>query len=780
MLVAVGLYAGFMLWREAKLGKVICKRLSQPTILLFLALMCLATVSLCWTPTPSRGLQAIATTFLLVICALFIFEFPISKNAPRLLGLGMGFGSLVIALDLSTGSYLLHVIHGRPDDFRYNMVVVTFVTMASALVTQIERLPLTFKIIVSFFLILGVFASESETAKIVLLIMPIAWGVATALRLKPDGLLIKCLLAIVWLFGAISMSYLATLKEFVPSDFWVHAASDDRILVWSGFTKFAFAGLPWGWGIESTSAPEATAFASQMTDAIRAGIVGRLHSHNNMLQIAAELGAPGIILAYLINVKMVACTADYRSNRQHRTYVFVASVLVVAMISHGLWQSWWWAAVLISLYFQHSGDKNAELVNIRKKKMARVFSIPVIQAALCSLITISIAGILRINFFPTYGNAELLLQNILMGFVATFISARFMAFVIRSSLARTYGYGIAINVFVFSLLAVVVALLRLDYLRLELVINCLVSTVFITGFAYWAETQRSFEFHCLSEETRERFQKLPSVRIKVLKPTETVGWRESSGIIVDFTKPLSSKQKKVLGLSALNGVRTFDEAEIMEKLEGAIPATQVAQIVKVTPDQLGFYHFLKRALDVTAAIVLLPVFLGVILIAVLAIKIDDGGPVFFRQDRIGYKGRKFSVWKLRTMREEPALGSLYTLPNDPRITRVGTLLRRTRVDEFPQIFNVLKGEMSWIGPRPESAPLAEWYGDEIDLYEFRHIVRPGITGWAAIRQGNVGAVDAAKQKLYYDFFYIKNYSLELDLLIAMKTMKIIFSGFGAK
>jgi lipopolysaccharide/colanic/teichoic acid biosynthesis glycosyltransferase len=125
-------------------------------------------------------------------------------------------------------------------------------------------------------------------------------------------------------------------------------------------------------------------------------------------------------------------------------------------------------------------------------------------------------------------------------------------------------------------------------------------------------------------------------------------------------------------------------------------------------------------------------------------------------------------------------GNDYTLPDDKRITRVGRLLREYRLDELPQIINILRGDMSWIGPRPEAVALAEWYEREVPFYVYRHIVRPGLSGWAQVHQGNVAAVDAARVKLEYDFFYIKHYSFWLDVVIVLKTLRTIMTRFGSR
>jgi lipopolysaccharide/colanic/teichoic acid biosynthesis glycosyltransferase len=131
------------------------------------------------------------------------------------------------------------------------------------------------------------------------------------------------------------------------------------------------------------------------------------------------------------------------------------------------------------------------------------------------------------------------------------------------------------------------------------------------------------------------------------------------------------------------------------------------------------------------------------------------------------------------MRQDRA-GPSFTLEDDPRITRLGRLLRKWRIDELPQIVNVLRGDMSWIGPRPEALDLARRYAASVPFYDYRHAVRPGITGWAAVHQGNVGDVDAARVKLEYDFYYIRHFSPSLDFLIVLKTLRTIVSGFGSR
>ena len=173
------------------------------------------------------------------------------------------------------------------------------------------------------------------------------------------------------------------------------------------------------------------------------------------------------------------------------------------------------------------------------------------------------------------------------------------------------------------------------------------------------------------------------------------------------------------------------------------------------------------------------------MLACIAIRLESAGPAIYRQQRMGFRGKPFTMYKLRSMHIGTESGSAdrdaaITRDNDRRVTRCGRFLRRYRIDELPQVFNILKGEMSWIGPRPEALALSAWYESELPFYRYRHIVRPGITGWAQVKLGHVAQVDQVMEKLHYDFYYIRNFSVWLDILIVASTIRTVIWGFGAK
>ncbi|TIW44155.1 MAG: polyprenyl glycosylphosphotransferase, partial [Mesorhizobium sp.] len=173
-----------------------------------------------------------------------------------------------------------------------------------------------------------------------------------------------------------------------------------------------------------------------------------------------------------------------------------------------------------------------------------------------------------------------------------------------------------------------------------------------------------------------------------------------------------------------------------------------------------------------------------LLFVAIAVKLDSAGPALFKQKRMGYRGNIYEVYKFRTMKLSAVAGDekdeAITKAGDTRITRLGQFLRKSRIDELPQAINILRGEMSWIGPRPEALVLSKWYEAELPFYRYRHIVRPGITGWAQVNQGHVAAVDDVLEKLHYDFYYIKNFSPWLDVLIVFRTIRTMLTGFGAR
>jgi sugar transferase (PEP-CTERM system associated) len=197
-------------------------------------------------------------------------------------------------------------------------------------------------------------------------------------------------------------------------------------------------------------------------------------------------------------------------------------------------------------------------------------------------------------------------------------------------------------------------------------------------------------------------------------------------------------------------------------------------------DQSFVRTFMKRSFDIVCSVIILVLTLPLMLLAALAVKLEDRGPVFYSQERVGKDGKTFFVHKFRSMRTDAEKGGKpqWAQQNDPRITRIGNFMRKTRIDELPQILNVFKGEMSFVGPRPERPYFVEQLIEVVPYYNVRHSVKPGITGWAQVRYGYGSSAEDALQKLQYDLYYVKNNSLFLDVLILIDTLKVVLFRSG--
>jgi sugar transferase (PEP-CTERM system associated) len=235
----------------------------------------------------------------------------------------------------------------------------------------------------------------------------------------------------------------------------------------------------------------------------------------------------------------------------------------------------------------------------------------------------------------------------------------------------------------------------------------------------------------------------------------------------------------------LGGVRVEEATSWLEKISGRIEVEQLYPSWLIFAEGFrfsGYFRMVRRALNFSVALAALVLCLPLIPFIVLAVKLSSPGPALYRQQRVGRRGRIFYCYKFRTMRKdaEADTGATWASDDDPRITRVGKLLRSSRLDEIPQLWCVLRGDMHFVGPRPERPEFVEWLSREIPYYGVRHVVRPGITGWAQVQYKYGNTLQDAREKLQYDLFYIKNASLGLDLLILFQTVKIVVLGRGAQ
>jgi exopolysaccharide biosynthesis polyprenyl glycosylphosphotransferase len=200
--------------------------------------------------------------------------------------------------------------------------------------------------------------------------------------------------------------------------------------------------------------------------------------------------------------------------------------------------------------------------------------------------------------------------------------------------------------------------------------------------------------------------------------------------------------------------------------------------IDIAPANIPLYIIIKSVFDVIIAFIGLIVASPIILLFCLLIKLESRGPIFFLQERVGLNGKLFYIIKLRSMNiDAEKNGAQWAMKNDPRVTRVGSFIRKTRIDELPQLINILKGEMSLIGPRPERLVFTEKFNKDISGFYKRLAIKPGITGWAQV---NGGYNSTPREKLSFDLYYIQNMGILIDLLIVIRTLKVIITGEGAR
>jgi exopolysaccharide biosynthesis polyprenyl glycosylphosphotransferase len=326
--------------------------------------------------------------------------------------------------------------------------------------------------------------------------------------------------------------------------------------------------------------------------------------------------------------------------------------------------------------------------------------------------------------------------------------------------------------------------LRLDYSRFQAGSSFLISASWYLGLSAFIRRLETYRLAMITQGDVERLMQVKGVTWQHISSPDQ-GLARVQGVVADLRADLPDAWERFITGCVLAGLPVYNVKQILESLTGRVAIEHLSEntLGSLNPNQV--YFSVKQAIDRLGALAMLVLGAPLLLAIALAIRLESPGPALFRQERMGYRGTTFTLYKFRTMQAEDKRGisdkeKAVTHEGDPRITRLGRFLRRTRLDELPQAINILRGEMSWIGPRPEAVVLSRWYEAELPFYPYRHIVRPGITGWAQVNQGHVASVRDVHEKLYYDFYYIKNFSPWLDLVVVLRTIRTMLTGFGAK
>jgi lipopolysaccharide/colanic/teichoic acid biosynthesis glycosyltransferase len=345
---------------------------------------------------------------------------------------------------------------------------------------------------------------------------------------------------------------------------------------------------------------------------------------------------------------------------------------------------------------------------------------------------------------------------------------------------RPLSYLLPVVAVYMLIMSAVIIFTRLDYSRTALLISWIVLPV-ITYLEF--RLRQKFQKGRYAVIPHGFYKRLIECNPKkfVALDSPSLEYSDIIGIIVDSNEQLPAEWQQFIADQLSKDTPVIDSVSAYESITGKSPLDHYGELAghDLLPSQA--YLAAKRIFESALIISTAPLTLPFVALIAISVKLESKGPAFFVQRRIGKGGQEFSMYKIRSMRtDSEANGAQFAGEDDPRITRIGKFIRKMRIDELPQFLNILKGDMALIGPRPEQAAFVQEFEKVIPLYSFRHIVRPGITGWAQVTHGYAADEDETREKLAHDFYYVKNLSIWLDLDIVFKTIKTMLTGFGAR
>lgn len=330
----------------------------------------------------------------------------------------------------------------------------------------------------------------------------------------------------------------------------------------------------------------------------------------------------------------------------------------------------------------------------------------------------------------------------------------------------------------YAVIAFIVLFLRLDFSRLLLLSSAITALVWFSIEHRISQRYRRTKLAVIAKGFAQQILPLKIVDARLLSSLD-LGSIRYDGVVADFRK-INPDEERFLTTCVLNGTPVYNAKNIYESITGRVRIDHMSEnnIGALLPS-LGLQR-LKSILDFLFVLATAPLILPICLLTAIAIRLESPGPIIYTQTRIGKGNKPFTIYKFRSMRFDLDAPQQFAGEADPRITRIGRFIRKSRIDELPQFFNILKGEMSLIGPRPEQPAFVEAFDKKIPFYSYRHVVKPGISGWAQVRYGYAADVSQNQVKIEHDFFYIKHYSILLDLFIVILTVRTMLTGFGAR
>lgn len=330
----------------------------------------------------------------------------------------------------------------------------------------------------------------------------------------------------------------------------------------------------------------------------------------------------------------------------------------------------------------------------------------------------------------------------------------------------------------YAVIIFIVLFLRLEFSRLLLISSTGIALIwFYIEYRLTIYYKRT-KLAVINKGLATEIINLPNIDARAL-PSLDLGHTRYDGVVADF-RVLNADEERFLTSCVLNSVPVYNAKSIYESITGRVRIDHMSEnnIGALLPS-LALERF-KSILDILFVLLTAPLVLPLCLITAIAIYFESPGPIIYTQTRIGKGNKPFTIYKFRSMRFDIDAPQQFAGESDPRITKIGKIIRKMRIDELPQFLNILKGDMSLIGPRPEQPDFVKAFDEKIPFYSYRHVVKPGITGWAQVRHGYTTDVDQTQVKIEHDFYYIKNYSLLLDIFIILLTIRTVFTGFGAR
>ncbi|WP_252029027.1 exopolysaccharide biosynthesis polyprenyl glycosylphosphotransferase [Vibrio sp. SCSIO 43135] len=394
---------------------------------------------------------------------------------------------------------------------------------------------------------------------------------------------------------------------------------------------------------------------------------------------------------------------------------------------------------------------------------------------------ILIAGYLNLTSgYNLWSAPDTITYSTLSVFLTYIATASTLPQISKYLLVERKYYILPVLLTMFAILTGLIALTRIEYSRSILIHGFFASFVWLYISSMMRRRYKKLKLSAIENFDITIFKENKSIEVTPLGSNREISSIQS-GLVVDLHKELSSEDSKFVADCSINNIPVFHSESIREMVEGKVQTSHISENAIGTLNPNPIYFSLKRVWESAIIIITLPITLPVMAITACLIKIENPGPAIFTQERVGQSGKTFKIYKFRSMTIKKCSDTdKFATEEKDRITRVGKFIRKVRIDELPQFFNVLKGEMALIGPRPEQESFVKKFEQEISFYGYRHMVKPGITGWAQTVQGYADDTDSTREKLAHDLYYIKHLSFWLDMNIVIKTIKTMLTGFGAK